>query len=227
MSWTSEQATALAERILSFSKADECEVSLRLSEAGHTRFAANDITTAGHGPDRHDRRSPAARRARAARRPIDEIDDDRCATAVARSEALMASAQPDPEQVEGLGPQDYPDDPRLRRVDRDGRPAPSAATASRRRSIRAEGEGSTRRAFSRTAPAGRPSPTRRVTSASTGRPSPTTRRRCGPPTAPARATPRSAPRDRRHRRRPSSPSGPRPRPRSRPSRAICRPANTP
>ena len=48
MSWTSDQAKALADRILSFcSKATDCEVSLRLSQTGHTRFAANEITTAG------------------------------------------------------------------------------------------------------------------------------------------------------------------------------------
>jgi predicted Zn-dependent protease len=38
----------------------------------------------------------------------DEIDDSSLRDAVARSEAVMASARPDPEQVEGLGPQDYP-----------------------------------------------------------------------------------------------------------------------
>ena len=47
MTWTSEKARALTDRILSFSKARECEVSLRLSEEGHTRFAANEVTTAG------------------------------------------------------------------------------------------------------------------------------------------------------------------------------------
>ena len=47
MSWTKEQAGGLADRILSFSKARECEVSLRLREDGHTRFAANDVTTSG------------------------------------------------------------------------------------------------------------------------------------------------------------------------------------
>ena len=47
MSWTKEQARALTDRILSFSKAEECEVSLQLAHEGHTRFAANDITTAG------------------------------------------------------------------------------------------------------------------------------------------------------------------------------------
>ncbi len=71
-------------------------------------------------------RSPAARAARAARRPTDELDDSSLREAVARSEALMAAAQPDPEQVEGLGPQDYPDDPRLRRGHRRRRPARAA-----------------------------------------------------------------------------------------------------
>ena len=47
MTWTSEKARALTDRILSFSKAKECELSLRFSEDGHTRFAANDITTSG------------------------------------------------------------------------------------------------------------------------------------------------------------------------------------
>ena len=43
----------------------------------------------------------------------DELDDSLLREAVARSEALMAAARPDPEQVEGLGPQQYPDDPRV------------------------------------------------------------------------------------------------------------------
>ena len=55
----------------------------------------------------------------------DELDDSLLSEAVARSEALMAAARPDPEQVEGLGPQDYPDDPRLRRGHRRGRPGPA------------------------------------------------------------------------------------------------------
>jgi predicted Zn-dependent protease len=107
MSWTSEQARALSDRILSFSKAAECEVSLSLSATGHTRFAANDITTAGVArtvtvgiTSREGGKSGSMR--------TDEIDDSSLRDAVARSEAVMASARPDPEQVEGLGPQDYP-----------------------------------------------------------------------------------------------------------------------
>ena len=41
----------------------------------------------------------------------DALDDSLLREAVARSEALMAAARPDPEQVEGLGPQHYPEIP--------------------------------------------------------------------------------------------------------------------
>jgi predicted Zn-dependent protease len=107
MSWTPDQAKALAERILSFSKAPECEVSLRLSQTGHTRFAANEITTAGMVRDvavaitSHDAGKSGSTM-------TVELDDSLLREAVAKSEALMAAAQPDPEQVESLGPQDYP-----------------------------------------------------------------------------------------------------------------------
>ena len=122
MSWTTDQAKALAERILSFSKAPECEVSLRLSQTGHTRFAANEITTAGMVRERLGRDHQPRRRARAARpRPI-ELDESLLREAVARSEALMAAAQPDPEHVESLGPQRLSHDPCVRRRHRRRRP---------------------------------------------------------------------------------------------------------
>jgi predicted Zn-dependent protease len=110
MTWTTEKARALCDRILSFSKARECEVSLRMAEEGHTRFAANDVTTAGtartasvHITSREGGRSGST--------TIEELDDSLLREAVARSEALMAAARPDPEQVEGLGRQDYPEIP--------------------------------------------------------------------------------------------------------------------
>jgi predicted Zn-dependent protease len=107
MSWTSEQARSLADRIISFSKAPECEVSLRLSDAGHTRFAANEITTAGMV--RNVAVSIISREGgRSGSTTTDELDDSLLREAVARSEALMAAAQPDPEFVESLDPQQYP-----------------------------------------------------------------------------------------------------------------------
>src|SRR5438309_523821 len=84
MSWTRDQARALADRILSFSKAGECDVSLRHSEDGHNRFAANDITTSG-----------SSRNVTIA---ITSRDGGRSRSA----------ARPYPEKVEPLGPQDYP-----------------------------------------------------------------------------------------------------------------------
>lgn len=107
MGWTSGQARSLTDRILSFSKAPECEVSLRLSDIGHTRFAANEITTAGMV--RNVTVSITSREAgRSGSTTTDELDDSLLREAVARSEALMAAAQPDPELVESLDPQQYP-----------------------------------------------------------------------------------------------------------------------
>jgi predicted Zn-dependent protease len=107
MSWTIDQVRALTDRILSFSKARECEVSLRLSEAGHTRFAANEITTAGMV--RNVAIEITSREAgRSGSTTTDDLDESLLREAVARSEALMAAAQPDPEHVEALDPQHYP-----------------------------------------------------------------------------------------------------------------------
>ncbi len=107
MSWTPDQAKALADTILSFSKAPECEVSLRLSDSGHTRFAANEITTAGMV--REVSVSITSRDGgKSGSTTTGELDPSLLREAVARSEALMASAQPDPEHVESLGPQEYP-----------------------------------------------------------------------------------------------------------------------
>ena len=98
---------------------------------GHTRFAANEITTAGmvrepldhdHQPRRGPERLDHDRRA----------DDVGLARAVARSEALMAAARPDPEAVESARPAAISDDPRVRRAPPPTPARSSGATASRR-----------------------------------------------------------------------------------------------
>ena len=110
MNWTSPKARELCDHILSFSKARECEVSLGLSEAGHTRFAANDVTTAGMA--RTVRIQITSREGgRSGSTTTDALDDSLLREAVERSEALMAASRPDPEQVESLGPQHYPEIP--------------------------------------------------------------------------------------------------------------------
>ena len=110
MSWTSQNARELCDRIISFSKARECEVSLELDDSGHTRFAANDVTTAGTA--RRVRVQITSREGgKGGSTTTDQLDDSLLREADERSEALMAASQPNPEQVEGLGPQHYPEIP--------------------------------------------------------------------------------------------------------------------
>jgi predicted Zn-dependent protease len=106
MSWTETQAKALAEQILSYSKAPECELLLEQWRSSYTRFAANDVTTAGsvtdlrvHITSRGNRRSGSA--------TVSDSDPEVLQRAVAASEALMALAPEDPEWVDGLPAQKY------------------------------------------------------------------------------------------------------------------------
>lgn len=108
MSRTKADAKKLSDRILSFSKAPECEVALSETAVHHTRFAANEITTSGAARDlsisvtsRGGGRSGTVR--------VNDLDADALRKAVALSEELMRAATPDPEWVEGLGPQTYPE----------------------------------------------------------------------------------------------------------------------
>ncbi|MGZ5430109.1 MAG: TldD/PmbA family protein [Thermoanaerobaculia bacterium] len=108
MSWTKQDTKKLADRILSFSKAPECEVALTETSLTHTRFAANEITTSGAARDlsisitsRGEGKSGTVR--------VNDLDADALRKAVASSEELMRSATHDPEWVEGLPPQTYPE----------------------------------------------------------------------------------------------------------------------
>ncbi len=108
MTWTREEAKKLAEKVLSFSKAPDCEVWLDSTHTGHTRFAANDVTTSGSARDfsiaivsRGDGKSGTVR--------VNDTDPKEIQTAVRRSEEVMAAASVDPEWVEGLATQKYPE----------------------------------------------------------------------------------------------------------------------
>src|SRR6516165_8758110 len=105
MNWTNQKARELCDRILSFSKTRECELSLSLEEAGHTRFAANEVTTAGTAHT-VSVRITSREGGRSGSTTTDALDDSGLREAVERSEALMAASRPNPEYVEGLGPQE-------------------------------------------------------------------------------------------------------------------------
>ena len=107
MSWTERQARALADQILGYSRAPECELNLALVRSGYTRFAANDVTTAGSVQDlrvtitsRGNRRSGST--------TVNDTTPEVLQRAVALSEELMGLAPEDPEFVEGLPAQRYP-----------------------------------------------------------------------------------------------------------------------
>ena len=108
MAWTKEEAKRLAQKVFSYSKAPECEVWLEATQAGHTRFAGNDVTTSGSARDltiaivsRGNGRTGTVR--------VNDTDPAALRTAVARSEEVMAAANVDPEWIDGLPPQKYPE----------------------------------------------------------------------------------------------------------------------
>ena len=108
MGLTRQQAKALADQILSYSRAKECEVAIDESRASYTRFAANEITTSGTSrtvnigvTSRDGQRSGTCH--------ASDTDPAALKEAVQRSEELMESSSPDNEYIEGLGPQKYPE----------------------------------------------------------------------------------------------------------------------
>ena len=103
-----EQAQALLKKVLAFSKADECEISLNGREGGNIRYALNavstagDISTLGLGVT-----SVYGKQAGSA--TIDEFDDTALERVVRRSEELAQLAPPNPEYMPMLGPQTFPE----------------------------------------------------------------------------------------------------------------------
>ncbi|HMA29851.1 MAG TPA: metallopeptidase TldD-related protein [Thermoanaerobaculia bacterium] len=110
MSWTKSDAKKLSDQILSFSKAPECEVALSETSLTHTRFAENEITTSGAARDLSITITSRGAGKRGSVR-VNDLDAEALRKAVALSEELMRSATPDPEFMEGLGPQAYPEVP--------------------------------------------------------------------------------------------------------------------
>jgi predicted Zn-dependent protease len=108
MGWTREEAQRLANLVLSFSTTPECEVALKLYSTSYSRFAGNELTTSGEARDlsivvtsRGGGKSGTVR--------LTETDPAALRRAVAQSGELMALAPVDPEYVEGLPPQRYPE----------------------------------------------------------------------------------------------------------------------
>jgi len=101
-----EEAQALMKKVLSFSKADECEVNLTGSDGGNVRYARNSVSTSGMiSQTQLVVQSAFGKKVGVA--TINEYDDTSLEKAVRRSEELAHLAPENPEYVSILGPQTY------------------------------------------------------------------------------------------------------------------------
>jgi len=103
---TEEQAKALMTKVLSYSKADECEVNLSFSDGGNIRYARNAVSTSGAiGQSSLVVSSAYGKKLGVA--TINEFDDASLEKVVRRAEELAHLAPENPEYMPMLGPQVY------------------------------------------------------------------------------------------------------------------------
>jgi predicted Zn-dependent protease len=107
MFFTEKEAKTLANQILSYSRAPECELTLTCWRSSYTRFAASDVTTAGSALDLRVHVTSRGK-GKSGSASTSDVAPQALQRAVALSEELMAMAPEDPEFVEGLPPQQYP-----------------------------------------------------------------------------------------------------------------------
>jgi predicted Zn-dependent protease len=101
-----QEAQTLLKKVLAYSKADECEVSLSGSEGGNIRYARNAISTSGDVStlnlsvtSTYGKKSGTA--------TINEFDDKSLEKVVRRAEELAQLAPENPEYMPLLGPSDF------------------------------------------------------------------------------------------------------------------------
>jgi predicted Zn-dependent protease len=103
---TEDDCRFLMKKALSYSKADECEISFSGSDAANIRYARNTVSTSGFISQTSMVISSAFGK-RLGIVTINEYDDATIAKAVLKSENLAKFAPENPEFVSFLGPQTY------------------------------------------------------------------------------------------------------------------------
>ena len=103
---TESEAKTLLQKVLSYSKADECEVNLLGEERGNLRYARNEVSTSGSLINQN-LQVHSAYGKKVGVATIDEFDDASLEKVVRRSEELAQLAPENPEYVSLLGPQQY------------------------------------------------------------------------------------------------------------------------
>jgi predicted Zn-dependent protease len=99
-------AEALAAKVLSFSTADEARVNLNSGAQGNTRFAQNQVSTAGDAYDAGVTVTSAFGR-KVASATTNRFDDEALRQVVQTSERLARLVPEDPEYMGELDPQEY------------------------------------------------------------------------------------------------------------------------
>jgi predicted Zn-dependent protease len=103
---TPEQTKKLADAVLARSRADEAHVSLTGGTTSHLRFSRNSPSTSGAMSNPSvSIRSTFGRRSGTVR--INQFDSASVDKAMRRSEEIAKYAPEDPEQLPGIGPQEY------------------------------------------------------------------------------------------------------------------------
>lgn len=100
------EARQIMERALSFSKADECSISLSGNSGANVRYARNAVSTSGAETNMELAVQSSFGR-RTGQATINEFDDASLERTVRRSEELAKLAPENPEYVKNLGPQEY------------------------------------------------------------------------------------------------------------------------
>lgn len=103
---TKDEAYALLKKVLSYSKADECEVNIGGGDSANIRYARNSVSTSGVISQNNLVVSSAYGK-KLGTATINEFDDASLEKAVRRSEELAQLAPENPEFVSFLGPQTY------------------------------------------------------------------------------------------------------------------------
>jgi len=103
---TEKEAKKILTKVLSFSKADECECNLNGQLTGNIRYARNTVTTAGEVSDLTlSVQSTYGKKVGVT--TINEFDDASLEKVVRRSEELAKLAPDNPEYMQNLKPQKY------------------------------------------------------------------------------------------------------------------------
>jgi predicted Zn-dependent protease len=99
-------AEALAQKVLSFSTADEARVNINSGTEGNTRFAVNQVSTAGDAYDANISVTSAFGK-KTASATTNRFDDESLRQVVQTSERLARLVPEDPEYLGELPPQEY------------------------------------------------------------------------------------------------------------------------